>query len=153
MLSRTKAHPDSAGEDERAHAAKKRLLEYRNAPRPLLTDGRGGGGGGGGGGRVGLAERLKVYTADDADPVPGPLLRKYIAYARTHVHPVLSPEAKKVSLFKPVWLLEEVFGSLGPGLMEILDPTRSLLFPLLSVLFSAAHAWMPMLQQSAQQML
>ena len=104
----------SAGEDERAHAAKKRLLEYRNAPRPLLNDGRGdGGGGGGGGGRVGLAERLKVYTADDADPVPGPLMRKYIAYARTHVHPVLSPEGKKVSLSTPVGVLKETFGSLS----------------------------------------
>ena len=126
----------TAGKDERAHAAKKRLLEYRNAPRPLLTDG--GGGGGGGGGRAGLAERLKVYTADDADPVPGPLMRKYIAYARTHVHPVLSPEAKKVSLSKAWWTAEG--NSWAPQADGQPDPIRSLLFSLLFVPFIAVDA-------------
>ena len=38
----------------------------------------------------------QVYTELDQDPVPHALLRKYIAYARTHVHPVLSSEAKQV---------------------------------------------------------
>ena len=38
----------------------------------------------------------QVYTEFDQDPVPHALLRKYIAYARTHVHPVLSSEAKQV---------------------------------------------------------
>jgi DNA replicative helicase MCM subunit Mcm2 (Cdc46/Mcm family) len=37
----------------------------------------------------------QVYTELDRDPLPLPLLKKYIAYARAHVHPVLSDEAKQ----------------------------------------------------------
>lgn len=37
----------------------------------------------------------QVYTELDQDPLPLPLLKKYIAYARAHVHPVLSDEAKQ----------------------------------------------------------
>jgi hypothetical protein len=70
--------------------AKKRLLEYRNAPAALLTDG-------GAEGRVGLVDRLKTYTDTDADLMPPSLMRKYIAYARTYVQPTLSTEAKKVN--------------------------------------------------------
>lgn len=69
--------------------AKRRLLEYRAAP-PLLADGRTAGR------RLSLTERLKVYTENDADPVPPQLMRKYIAYARRYCHPILSPEAKEV---------------------------------------------------------
>ena len=70
--------------------AKKRLLEYRSAPAGLLTNGEGEG-------RVGLLERLKRFTEADADLMPPSLIRKYIAYARTYVHPTLSPGAKQVS--------------------------------------------------------
>ena len=45
--------------------------------------------------------------------MPHALLRKYIAYARTHVHPVLSSEAKEVRpnpsaiLFRPECIVAE----------------------------------------------
>lgn len=42
-----------------------------------------------------LKERLKIRTPDD-DPLPPQLLRKYIAYAKQYVHPVLSPEATAI---------------------------------------------------------
>jgi len=71
--------------------AKKRLLEYRSAPAGLLTDGEGEG-------RVGLLDWLKTYTDTDADLMPPSLMRKYIAYARTYVHPTLSPGAQQVFL-------------------------------------------------------
>ncbi len=37
----------------------------------------------------------QVYTELDQDPLPLPLLKRYIVYARAHVHPVLSDEAKQ----------------------------------------------------------
>ncbi|KAF9432817.1 DNA replication licensing factor mcm8 [Entomortierella beljakovae] len=40
-----------------------------------------------------LAERLRMTDEDQLTLIPQPLLRKYIAYARQHVHPRLSPEA------------------------------------------------------------
>ena len=40
-----------------------------------------------------LGEQLKARAAADADPVPHPLFRVYVAYARAHCHPTLSPEA------------------------------------------------------------
>ncbi len=48
--------------------------------------------------RVPLEERLAEYAAGGTDPVPPQLLRKYIAYARAHVHPALSEDAKQVRL-------------------------------------------------------
>lgn len=49
----------------------------------------------------------QVCTELDQDPVPHRLLRKYIAYARTHVHPVLSSEAKQVWRAPPAPLFRQ----------------------------------------------
>ena len=68
--------------------AKKRLLEYKVAPALITHEGEQG--------RVNLEDQLKVYTKDDADPLPQQLMQKYIAYAKAYVHPLLSPEAKEV---------------------------------------------------------
>ena len=48
--------------------------------------------------RLSLAMRLKVPAdgAAEGSLLPMQLLRKYIAYAREHVHPVLSDEAKEI---------------------------------------------------------
>ena len=46
--------------------------------------------------RLPLAERLRRYSEEDAESPPQQLLKKYIAYAKAHVHPELSPEAKQV---------------------------------------------------------
>ena len=43
-----------------------------------------------------LLERLQYRCPEDPDPVPQPLLRTYIAYARQHVHPTLSEPARQV---------------------------------------------------------
>ena len=43
-----------------------------------------------------LLEQLKLKSAEDFDPVPPQLLRKYIGYARKYVHPILSEEAADV---------------------------------------------------------
>ncbi|KAL1526324.1 hypothetical protein AB1Y20_015038 [Prymnesium parvum] len=51
--------------------------------------------GGDGGTAGGLALRLRV-NASAHEPIPTPLLRKYIAYARQYCHPVLSEEAHGV---------------------------------------------------------
>jgi DNA replicative helicase MCM subunit Mcm2 (Cdc46/Mcm family) len=44
-----------------------------------------------------LLQRLRVRKADD-EPLPAQLLRKYIAYARQYVHPVLSGAAGELGL-------------------------------------------------------
>lgn len=81
-----------AGQADRAHLAKQRLREQRAARGvPACSSANAGAGG-----RAPLEEQLLVYTAADEDPVPPQLLRKYIAYARAHVHPVLSNKAKQV---------------------------------------------------------
>lgn len=46
--------------------------------------------------RIPLADALRAYNEDDAEPPPPQLLKKFIAYARMHVHPQLSPEAQQV---------------------------------------------------------
>ncbi|CAL8468614.1 g8154 [Coccomyxa elongata] len=81
-----------SGQVDRAHLAKQRLREQR-AARGVPACSRANAGAGG---RAPLEEQLLVYTAADEDPVPPQLLRKYIAYARAHVHPVLSNDAKQV---------------------------------------------------------
>nr|QIC49968.1 DNA helicase MCM8 [Actinia equina] len=43
-----------------------------------------------------LSERLKVSPGEQFDPIPPPLLRKYIGYARKYVHPKLTSSAAKV---------------------------------------------------------
>ena len=48
--------------------------------------------------RVPLADSLRLYSEEDAEPPPPQLLKKYVAYARAHVHPQLSAEAKQVGL-------------------------------------------------------
>lgn len=48
----------------------------------------------------------QVYTELDQDPVPHALLRNYISYARTHVHPVLSSEAKQVGPIPSAYLVQ-----------------------------------------------
>ena len=78
-----------AGEVDRTQAAKQRLKRHRAA----MGSQAGGASLAGPGERASLEERLLVYTAADADPVPQQLLRKYIAYARAYVHPKLSDEA------------------------------------------------------------
>lgn len=47
-----------------------------------------------GGGPVPLAARLVPQAGDE--PLPTPLLRKYVAYARRYCHPLLSDDAKHV---------------------------------------------------------
>ena len=73
--------------------AKKRLLEYRRTPALLTNTGEPS--------RTSLEDELKVYGEEDADPLPQQLMQKYIAYARTFIHPTLSPDAKQVILFHP----------------------------------------------------
>ncbi|KAI8846976.1 MCM2/3/5 family-domain-containing protein [Chytridium lagenaria] len=41
----------------------------------------------------GITRRLRLGAGEEFDPVPHSLLRKYIAYARKYVDPVLTPEA------------------------------------------------------------
>ncbi|XP_052800629.1 DNA helicase MCM8-like isoform X2 [Mya arenaria] len=43
-----------------------------------------------------LNDRLKVTRRQPIDPIPPPLLRKYVGYARKYVHPKIGPEAAKV---------------------------------------------------------
>lgn len=43
-----------------------------------------------------LADRLKVHQNDRFEPLPPPLLRKYIGYARKYVRPELDPGAVEV---------------------------------------------------------
>ena len=43
---------------------------------------------------------------ENEDPLPQPLLRKYIAYARRYVHPKLG-EASKQVVFHILWMLSE----------------------------------------------
>ncbi|XP_074661306.1 DNA helicase MCM8-like [Tubulanus polymorphus] len=43
-----------------------------------------------------LSERLQVSQGEQFDPIPLPLLRKYVGYARKYVHPKISPEAAKI---------------------------------------------------------
>ncbi|KAK9914958.1 hypothetical protein WJX75_002939 [Coccomyxa subellipsoidea] len=81
-----------SGEVDRAQAAKQRLKMHRAARSTQA----GGSSLAGPGDRASLEDRLLLYTAADADPVPQQLLRKYIAYARAYVHPKLSDEAKQV---------------------------------------------------------
>lgn len=77
---------------DRAHLAKQRLREHRAARGvPACSSAHASARG-----RAPLEEQLLVYTAADEDPVPPQLLRKYIAYARVHVQPVLSEDAKQV---------------------------------------------------------
>ncbi|KAG8085877.1 hypothetical protein GUJ93_ZPchr0010g7875 [Zizania palustris] len=53
---------------------------------------------------ISLASRLRLHPEKDKDfcPLPGPLLRKYISYARTHVKPRIfmsSPAAESLQQF------------------------------------------------------
>ncbi|EEC79367.1 hypothetical protein OsI_20256 [Oryza sativa Indica Group] len=55
-------------------------------------------------GRTSLASRLRLHPEKDKDfcPLPGPLLRKYISYARSHVNPRIfmpSPAADSLQKF------------------------------------------------------
>ena len=43
-----------------------------------------------------LSERLMLSKTEDFDPIPAPILRKYVSYARKYVHPKLNPAAGKV---------------------------------------------------------
>lgn len=43
-----------------------------------------------------LSERLKIGRSEEFDAIPGQLLRKYVGYARTYVHPKLTPAAAEV---------------------------------------------------------
>ncbi|KJE94138.1 hypothetical protein CAOG_08824 [Capsaspora owczarzaki ATCC 30864] len=43
-----------------------------------------------------LVERLRIAAVPDFDPIPPPLLRKYVGYARKYVHPKLTNEAASV---------------------------------------------------------
>ena len=48
--------------------------------------------------RLPLEQQLRACSAATSNPVPVQLLRKYIAYAKTFVAPVLSAEAKEVRI-------------------------------------------------------
>jgi type VI protein secretion system component VasK len=108
-----------AGLSDRATAARQRLLQHQQAQAlsqaPSLSgllfgsqqtqqtqrqtqSGFGSAPGADGDQRLPLAVRLKVPAdgAADGSLLPTQLLRKYIAYAREHVHPVLSDEAKDI---------------------------------------------------------
>lgn len=106
-----------AGLSDRATAARQRLLQHQQAQAlsqaPSLSgllfgsqqtqtqqtqSGSGLAPGTDGEQRLPLAVRLKVPADGAADGLllPTQLLRKYIAYAREHVHPVLSDEAKDI---------------------------------------------------------
>ena len=45
-------------------------------------------------------------SGENEDPLPQPLLRKYIAYARRYVHPKLG-EASKQVVFYILWMISE----------------------------------------------
>lgn len=51
-----------------------------------------------------LEERLKLKPEEQAEfeAIPGPLLRKYVAYARKYCFPKLSTGAKKVLQVKTI---------------------------------------------------
>ncbi|KAI8465449.1 MAG: MCM2/3/5 family-domain-containing protein [Monoraphidium minutum] len=96
-----------SGLAERAAAARQRLLQHRSTAggsqlSSQQTGGsqrRGGDGRGAGGTQqapASLKQRLQMsgVDAESSAPLPMQLLRKYIAYARAHVHPVLSDEAR-----------------------------------------------------------
>ena len=53
--------------------------------------------------RPSLVQRLWVRKADD-EPLPPQLLRKYIAYARQYVHPVLTGQACGMHATSPCWV-------------------------------------------------
>ena len=40
---------------------------------------------------------MQARSPEDPDPVPTVLLKTYLAYAREHVHPVLSDEARQAT--------------------------------------------------------
>jgi hypothetical protein len=111
----------SAGLAGRAAAARQRLLQHQQvqalSQAPSLSgllqgsqQSFGGGAAAAGGGstqqwglgdqaeRLPLSVRLKLPADGAAEGalLPPQLLRKYIAYAREHVHPVLSNEAKDI---------------------------------------------------------
>lgn len=105
-----------SGLSDRATAARQRLLQHQHAQAlsqaPSLSgllfgsqptqqqtqSGFGSAPDADGEQRLPLAVRLKVPAdgAADGSLLPTQLLRKYIAYAREHVHPVLSDEAKDI---------------------------------------------------------
>lgn len=121
-----------AGLSDRAAAARQRLLKHQQAQAlsqaPSLsgllygsqqTSSVGGGRSAPGAGpaadgddeqRLPLAVRLKLPAdgAADGSLLPMQLLRKYIAYAREHVHPVLSDEAKDILQVNPSAILSSV---------------------------------------------
>ena len=76
-----------SGLTARAQAARAGLLEYRDETTLLITQGDGN--------KPALKERLRQRKPDD-EPVPHQLLRKYIAYARQYIHPVVTPSAATV---------------------------------------------------------
>lgn len=105
------------GLSDRAAAARQRLLQHQQAqalsqapslsglvygsqqqPQSSLGHGPNTGADGDDEQRLPLAVRLKLPAdgAADGSLLPMQLLRKYIAYAREHVHPVLSDEAKDI---------------------------------------------------------
>lgn len=117
-----------AGLSDRAAAARQRLLKHQQAQAlsqaPSLsgllygsqqTNSVGGRSAPGAGPaadgddeqRLPLAVRLKLPAdgAADGSLLPMQLLRKYIAYAREHVHPVLSDEAKDILQVNPSAML------------------------------------------------
>jgi DNA helicase MCM8 len=93
---------------DRAAAARQRLMQHSHSQAttsistqaPCLPGSTQPPGGtssqAGGTGRVTLMQRLKLMGGGEEAPLPPQLLRKYIAYARAHVMPVLSDEAKDV---------------------------------------------------------
>ena len=75
-----------------------------------------------------IADRLKLSPTEDFDPIPIPLLRKYVSYARKYVHPKLSPEAagllQQVRQLRCQILSRVAFLTLPPTTV-LLDSARS----------------------------
>ena len=46
--------------------------------------------------RMSLSDKLKYHNGEEYKPIPSPLLKKYITYARSKVYPKLSPEAANI---------------------------------------------------------
>lgn len=80
----------AAGRSDQASSSRRIVLSQQDGMRSVLAQSATQ--------PVPLAEALRIYSDEDADPPPPQLLKKYIAYARTHVHPQLSGGARQVSL-------------------------------------------------------
>jgi hypothetical protein len=128
---------------DRAAAARQRLMQHSHSQAtssistqapclPGSTQPAGGTSSQAAPGRVTLMQRLKLMGGGEEAPLPPQLLRKYIAYARAHVMPVLSDEAKDV--------LQVGAGHQSPSRMDVQWPLVQVYASLVQPLHRGAHS-------------